>query len=259
MPETSVLIERSGSVATVTMNRPESYNALNGSLRRQLRTAISELEVKPRINVVILKGAGKGFCAGADLKETSGMEQPTHQMIEEEYRPILTGIAASSKIWVAEVQGNAAGIGAALAMNCDLVTMSDDAAIYMAFAAIGLVPDGGNCWLLLKGMGYRRAMQTILEGGRIGADEAKALGLANEVFPADSLGEKTRELAERLAGGAPLAAAAAKRLLRKLDGMSFGDAIMAEGMEQTHLTKSGDFAEGVAAFMEKRKPQFTGN
>ena len=117
MAETSVLIERNRSVATVTMNRPEAYNALNGSLRRQLRTAISELEAKPDIRVVILKGAGKGFCAGADLTETSGIQQPTHQMIEEEYRPILTGIGASSKIWIAEVHGNAAGIGAAFAMN----------------------------------------------------------------------------------------------------------------------------------------------
>lgn len=256
MTDTPLTITRDGAVATVTLDRPQAFNALNSALRDALRDAVAELETDAAIRVVILTGAGRGFCAGADLTETP--RPPVHQQIEQEYRPILTGIAASSKIWIAQVHGSAAGIGAALALNCDLMTIAQDATIYMAFAAIGLIPDGGNCWLLLRGMGYRRALQAILEGRKIPAAEAVDLGLANEAFEPDELTAQTAALAARIAAGAPLAAAAAKRLMRRMDGMSYGDAIMAEGLEQTALSHSADFAEGVAAFREKRKASFRG-
>lgn len=254
----TVSLDRDGTIAIVTMQRPEAFNALNGELRAALRKTVSQVENDPEIRVVILRGDGPGFCAGADLKDGTATH-PAHQMIEEEYRPILTGIASSSKIWIAQVHGSAAGIGAALAMDCDMMTIADDASLYMAFAAIGLVPDGGNCWLLLQGMGYRRALQAILEGRKIPAQEAVDLGLANAQFPIDTLDVETRALATRIASGAPLAAAAAKRLMRRMDQLSYTDAIAAEGLEQSALTRSADFAEGVAAFVQKRKASFSGN
>lgn len=258
MTNTPVNIDRDGPIATVTMTRPKAFNALNHALRSGLAEAVGQLETDTEIRVVILKGDGRGFCAGADLNEPPAGARPTHQMIEQEYRPILTGIAASSKIWIAQVHGAAAGIGAALAMNCDLVTIAEDASIYMAFAAIGLVPDGGNCWLLHRGMGYHRAMQAILEGRMISAEEARDLGLVNEVHSTNMLETKTLDMAQRIAGTAPLAATAAKRLMRQMDQMTYGDAISAEGIEQTALTQSADFAEGVAAFKDRRQAKFKG-
>jgi len=256
MTDNLLTLTRDGTVATLTLTRPEAVNALSTALLAALRQAVDDVENDPALRVVILRGEGRGFCAGADL--TEGLQPPVHQRLESNYRPIFTGIAASSKIWIAEVHGVAAGIGGALAMNCDLVTMAEDASIYMAFAAIGLIPDGGTFWFLERAMGPRRALQAILEGRRIPAAEALDLGLVNALHTPETLATETRALALRIAEGAPLAAAAAKRVMRRTDSLSYGETFSAEAIEQSALALSQDFAEGVAAFLAKRKPQFTG-
>ncbi len=256
MSESLLLREAYGPVATLTLNRPKQFNALNAELRAELRAAIAEIETDETIRVVILKGAGRGFCAGADL--AAGFENPVSAHIDREYKPALTGIAESSKIWIAQVHGSAAGIGAAFAMNCDLMTMADDATIYMAFAAIALVPDGGNTQLLLQNMGYHRALQAILEGEKISAADCLEYGIANKLVPAADLDSMTMDWAQNLASGPPLAMAAAKRLLRSVGSMNYGDAISAEGLEQDALLESADCKAGVAAFFAKEKPVFTG-
>ena len=167
-------------------------------------------------------------------------------------------MAEGNKIYIAQVHGGAAGIGAAVAMNCDLVCMAEDAYIYMAFAAIALIPDGGNTQLLLNRMGYQKALETILEGARVPANECLKYGIANRVVASDDLEKETMAWAEKLADGPPLAMAAAKRLLRKVGSMTYGDAISAEGLEQNHLLQSEDCANGVAAFFKKEKPVFKG-
>jgi 2-(1,2-epoxy-1,2-dihydrophenyl)acetyl-CoA isomerase len=182
-----LLCEIDGAIARVTLNRPEAFNAMDKGLRDGFKEAIARIHAARDVGVVILSGNGRGFSAGTDLKE--GLVSPISMLLEQEYRPILAAISGSPKIWIAQVHGSAAGIGAAVAMNCDLMTMAEDATIYMAFAAIGLVPDGGNTWLLHRGLGYKRAMQAILEGRKFPAEDAVALGLANAAHPAEKLAE----------------------------------------------------------------------
>ncbi len=256
MSNDSLIIEKQGHIATVTLNRPDAMNSFDRSLKDAMLRNVGELNDDPDLRVVILKGAGRGFSAGADLN--GGIANPISFHLDIDYKPFLTGIENSNQIWIAQVHGAAAGVGAAVAMNCDLVVMSDDAYVYMAFAAIGLVPDGGNTHLLLKHLGYHRALETILEGKKMPASECLSYGIANKVVARDQLDDETRQWAEKLVETPPLALSACKRLLRKVGSGSFGDAITMEGLEQTPLLKSEDFREGVSAFFEKRKPTWKG-
>jgi 2-(1,2-epoxy-1,2-dihydrophenyl)acetyl-CoA isomerase len=245
-----------GPVATLVLNRPKHLNAFNRELRLALIAAVRAIDADPAIRVAILKGEGRSFCAGADL--TEGLAGGVAAMLEAEYKPFLTGIAASRVIWIAQVQGAAAGIGAATAMACDLVAMADDAYVYMAFAAIGLIPDGGNTWLLGNAMGYRHALAAILEGRKIPAGECVGYGIANRTFAPDALDAGVAQWAGNLANGAPLAMTAAKKLLRENHRRSFAEAIDAEARAQNPLTRSADFRNAVKAFFGKRKPEFSG-
>ena len=256
MSEEVLLVEKDGAIATVTFNRPDRLNAFNDALKSAMRKTVGQLNDDDNLRIVILKGLGRGFSAGADISDE--LADPVSFHLDVDYKPFLTGIEKSDKIWIGQIHGAAAGVGAAVAMNCDLVVMAQDAYVYMAFAAIGLVPDGGNTQLLLKHMGYHRALQAVLEGRKMPASECLEYGIANKVVAADELDQATRQWADQLIGTAPLAMAGCKRLLRSVGGMSFGDAITQEGLEQTPLLKSADFEEGVKAFMEKRKPVWRG-
>ena len=155
----TVQIERKGSVALVSLNRPDSLNAFNAAQRADLRRAVREVNDDPAVLAVVLTGTGRAFCAGADLLETA--ENPGDFRVEDqlngEYKPILLEMNRAGKPWIAAVNGAAAGIGSAFAMNCDLVVMAENAYIYQAFAAIGLVPDGGVTWHLVRTLGRHRA------------------------------------------------------------------------------------------------------
>ena len=156
----TIKTEVDGNVGILTLNRPDSLNAWNTQMRADFRAAAAELEADPEVRCIVLTGEGRAFSAGADLKETAGIRDTTvERVLVEEYKPCVLAITNSNKPWIAAVSGPASGIGAAYAQACDLMIMGESAYIYMAFAAIALVPDGGNTWQMVRQLGYRRALR----------------------------------------------------------------------------------------------------
>jgi 2-(1,2-epoxy-1,2-dihydrophenyl)acetyl-CoA isomerase len=253
----TILYEAVGSIANITLNRPTSGNAFNSVMREQLAAAVQRAQSDDGIRIVLLTGAGSLFCAGADLndpKRDPGLS--LGQVIERQYKPLLMDIAHSPKLFIAVVNGGAAGIGASLVMTCDLAIMAEHAYLYMAFAKVGLVPDGGATWHLVRTLGHKRALSTIVEGAKLKADACVELGLANKVAPSSSLRQEAQQWAEVLAGQAPLALKEAKRLLRKVACTSLSEAISLEAQCQDYLATTADHAEGRKAFLEKGSSGF---
>lgn len=257
MSDNQVLLSRDGQVATITLNRPEHYNAMNQPMRKALTATLAEVEADPTIRVCIIGAAGKGFSAGQDLQDFNYKQ--ISDLLLDEYEPLLKTIHHGNKIYIARVHGQAAGIGAALALACDLVMMADDASVYLAFAAIALVPDGGLTWHLLNAMGRHRALAAIVEGQRLDSATCVAHGLANKAVPAENLEQEAFDWAKSLAGAAPLAVAGAKRLLREVANKDWRTALEVEAEEQNITTRSQDFMRGVQAFSTRRAPAFEGN
>lgn len=258
----TVNIERDGAVARVVLDRPDSLNSFNAALRRDLLTAVSEVNADKSVRIVVLAGAGRAFCAGADLTENLHGDNAggvaVEQQLNAEYKPAVLGIVESPKLWIAEVQGAAAGIGSAFAMACDLMVMAEEGYLYQAFGAIGLIPDGGATWQLLRAVGRKRAMEIIVGGERLYGPRCLELGLCNRVVAADQLTAATREWAQELAQKAPLALTYSKAAVAQADSVGIGEMISAEATMQHILVDSGDAREGIAAFLEKRPPQFKG-
>ncbi|MDJ0613821.1 MAG: enoyl-CoA hydratase-related protein [Rhizobiaceae bacterium] len=248
--------ETADAVCTITLNRPDSLNSFNTELRLDLLKALEAAEADTSVRVIVLKGAGKGFCAGADLGE--GVEVGVERQLKKEYKPCLMAIRNSSKPVIAQVHGPAAGIGAGFALACDIVIMTDTSYIYLAFAAISLIPDGGLNWHLYHALGPRKAFEIIAEGKRLTAEECLNYGMCNQVVSADDLEGAVAERAAKLASGAPLAQAAVKKVLNQMGTMGLGDAIDFEAEVQQPLSESEDCREAVAAFFRKEKPVFNG-
>ena len=256
----TVNVERLGAVAVVSLNRPDSLNAFDASLRRDLLRAVRDVNGDEAVRVVVLTGEGRAFCAGADLAEQP--PDAEHFRVEDqlngEYKPAMLEIAGASKPWISAVNGPAAGIGSALAMVCDLTVMAEDAYIYQAFAAIGLVPDGGATWHLARVLGRKRAFEVIVSGEKIAAAKCLDWGLCNRVVPADELLPSAVAWAEELAAKAPLALRYAKEALNGALEEDLGETISLEARLQHICLTSEDAREGSQAFMQKRAPVWQG-
>ena len=246
-------------VATITLQRPEAMNAFDAALRHELLAQIRRAEEDGGVRVVVLTGGAKAFSVGADLKEPYNPPyEKVEQLIIEEYKPMLDAIAGSIKPYVAAVQGPAAGIGMSFALNCDLMLMAEEAYLYAAFAPIGLVPDGGATWHLVRAMGYKRAYQAIIEGRKIPAAECLALGLANQVIKSAGFTAAVLAYAKGLAERAPLALRYSKQLARSAMCTTLDACIRDEAALQNITIASRDAREAVQAFFEKRPPVFEG-
>lgn len=257
----SVTIQRHGAVAVVTMSRPQALNAFDASLRRDILLAAREVNRDDAIRVVILTGAGRGFGAGADLAETpmSDPEWRVDDQLNLEYKPAIMEIYKAEKPWISAVHGPAAGISSAFAMVCDLTVMAEDAYIYQAFTAISLVPDGGATWHLVRTIGRKRAYEIIATGEKVPAGKCLEWGLCNRVVPTAELMDATLAWAEELSSRAPLSLRYAKRAVAQACEDDLGEVIAGEADLQRICIASEDAAEGAAAFMEKRAPQWKGS
>jgi len=254
-----VIVERRGRVAVVTLNRPQSLNAFNRAQRARLAEALRDVANDAAIRAVVLTGAGRGFSAGAELKDDDlAGGAAVERMINEEYGASLRAIAAMEKPVIAAVNGFATGIGGSFALVCDLVVMGEKAFFQVPFQKIGLVPDGGMTWFLSERLGHRRAFELAVSGDRVPAAKCLEWGLANRVVADDRLLDEAVAWAEQLCDAAPMALRFMKQMLRTAPDLGYLEAIKAEAKLQSQCIDSGDFTEGVTAFLEKRSPKFTG-
>jgi len=256
-PYETLLVQAESGVLTITLNRPDALNALNAIMRRELLAALKSAGRDEGTRAVVITGAGRGFCSGADLRGGSS-EREFRRVIADEYNPLIEAIRSLPKPVLASVNGVAAGAGMSLALAADLVVASDDARFVPAFHRIGLVPDSGLTRTLVRAMGRHRALEILLGERPLDVDDAHAAGLVAAVVPPAELADVTRDLARRLAEGPTRGIALTKRLVNAAEDASLADSLAAEAGLQELAGRTEDHAEGVAAFGEKRAPRFRG-
>jgi 2-(1,2-epoxy-1,2-dihydrophenyl)acetyl-CoA isomerase len=263
MSDDVLLIDRDGPVTLLTMNRPRARNALDKALLLALGAGLQAAAEDPGARAVVLTGAGGAFCAGADLKAAlsgAGGDNPFEQLdgTLDAYHAIIRAIIGAPKPVVAAVDGGAVGFGCDLALACDLRVLSTEAYLQEKFVKIGLMPDGGGTFWLPRLVGLGRAMEMMLLGEPVPAEEARAVGLANRVVPAPRLRDEAMKLAHQLAKGPPLAYAEIKKAVRAGLGGTIDATLPLEKQGQLRCLTSNDCMEGVAAWMQKREPSFQG-
>jgi 2-(1,2-epoxy-1,2-dihydrophenyl)acetyl-CoA isomerase len=253
----AIRVEVADTVATVTLNRPDSLNSLNTAMRGELLAAFKAAGRDEAVRAVVITGEGRGFCSGADLRGGSG-ERDFRRVLTNEYNPLITAIRELPKPVIAAVNGVAAGAGVSLALACDLVYAAEDARFIWAFVRIGLVPDSGSTRTLVRALGRHRAARLIFGGEPLAAAEAHAAGLVNEVVPAAQLATTAHAAAAKLAAAPTRAIALAKRAINHAEDALLAESLAMEAALQELAGRTDDHAEGVAAFGEKREPRFIG-
>ncbi|MEQ9121598.1 MAG: enoyl-CoA hydratase [Alphaproteobacteria bacterium] len=257
-----VLLDREGAVAVVTLNRPEVLNALSIEMAELLCDVCWRIEADPGVRAVLVRGAGKGFQAGGDIasfkREIDRIGEHAGRMIDT-YHVAVRTLVRMPKPVVGQLHGAVAGAGMSLAMNLDLAVAAEGTVFTLAYANLGTSPDGGSTFFLPRLVGRRRAMEIALLSDRFDAARAYELGLVNRVVPADKLAEEAMGMAERLAAGPTMAYARTKALIDQSFETDLASQLEAERLNFVASTATADFKEGVAAFTEKRRPNFKGD
>jgi len=261
--ESSVLYEARGAVALVTLNRPQALNSFTRQMHHDLWAALDMAEADIKIRALVITGAGRGFCAGADLSEFDFAPGPDlvkradpGPVIDQAFNPTARRFQNLRMPTIAAINGVAAGAGASLAMCCDIAIASPTASFIQAFSKIGLIPDAGGSWLLVERLGMARAMALAMTGDKLSADKAKEWGLIWDV--AEDSVAAALALAERLAVMPTKALVATRQLLRDAGTRSFTQHLDTERDTQSAMGRTHDYIEGVNAFLQKRAPEFKG-
>ena len=256
----TLIVERAGAIATITLNRPDARNAIDLTMRRELVAALDDVEADEAGRVLVLTGAGGHFCAGGDVKSMRAQRSTAAEgrARVELLNRMVQRLVDFPRPTLAMVDGYAVGAGTNLALCCDLVVASDRAKFGELFNKIGLVPDGGGTWLLSRLVGLARAKELIFTGEVFDAAEAARIGLVNRVVPVAELERVTRALAEKIAAGPPGVLRMAKHMVNRAATSDLAAALDLEAYSQGLAVASEDHQEGLAAFFDKRPPKFTG-
>lgn len=259
----NIRFEAQDGIARLTLNRPDKLNSFNGAMHAELRAALDTVQHDKSIRVLVLTGAGRGFCAGQDLADPDmamGPLQPDiGNVVEQNYKPLILALQNLRVPTVAQVNGIAAGAGASLALACDLVIAGKSAAFLQAFSKIGLIPDTGGTWFLPQRVGMARAMGLALLAEKLPAEKAAEWGLIWQAVDDAELASTVDKLAAQLAAMPTKALVRTRAAMHAAPNHTLEQQLNMEGGFMRELGWSPDFAEGVAAFMEKRAPKFTGN
>jgi 2-(1,2-epoxy-1,2-dihydrophenyl)acetyl-CoA isomerase len=257
---TSILFEIKNSIAFITLNRPEKYNAFNREMALLLQEKLDECEKNISVRCVLITGAGKAFCAGQDLSEVVDPNGPgMEKILSEHYNPVVRKIRNLNKPVLSAVNGVAAGAGANIALCCDVVIASGHASFIQAFSKIGLIPDSGGTYFLPRLIGFQKASAFMMLGDKIPAIEAERIGLIYKYFPEETFLSEAEKIAITLSQLPTKGLAFTKRALNKSLDQSLEQQLQTEDSFQRKAAATNDFSEGVSAFLEKRTPNFKGD
>ncbi len=256
----SIEIKIENKIAFITLNRPEVFNSFNREMALRLQNIFDDCETNDEIRAIVLTGNGKAFCAGQDLKEVTSPELNPgfKKILEEHYNPIITRIRNIEKPILAAVNGVAAGAGANIALACDVVVASDQASFIQAFSLIGLIPDSGGTFFLPRLIGFQKASALAMLGDKISAEEAEKMGMIYKSVPSNEFESTIQKLANKLATMPTRALALIKKSLNQSLSNDLKSQLDLESKYQIEAAGTEDYAEGVTAFIEKRKPNFKG-
>ncbi len=257
----SILLKIENNIAFINLNRPDVFNSFNREMALLLQKTLDDCAIDANVRAIVITGNGKAFCAGQDLKEVTDPELNPgfRKILEEHYNPIIQKIRTIEKPIIAAVNGVAAGAGANMALACDIVVASENAAFIQAFSKIGLVPDSGGTFFLPRLIGFQKASALMMLGDKVNALDAFNIGMIYKVLPAGIFEEEVASLASTLAQMPTKAIGLTKRLLNQSMNNNLEQQLAIESDLQIEASSSNDYKEGVTAFVEKRKPEFKGN